>query len=189
MLVADVLAQQLVKITDPDSSGFIGYEQSRDLCAMRFIAAFDAYARNAQDVSTDALASANFNTAVIALQSGWANSSTPDMAAIGFCEAFRTYWIGATFATRVPLLAPHPSTQPPGAVFISEQTSIVTQVETEGLRAALAQEFRVLGTGPAKAAALASVMHVATTQAVFCTITGLDASAPPKPCLNIATIG
>jgi hypothetical protein len=153
--------------------------------------AYDQYARQAQDVSSDLLMSSNSRGFRAALN--FSGVTTAAGVSAQFEQAFLAYWSGATFGTLIP-----PPPVPPGCpniggntIFASEVSSVVTLVTPGVMYANLLTEFSIVQKGESiegRSAAIARSMHRATTTAVIVLITGIDTTTPPTGPLPITNL-
>lgn len=188
------LKAELLKLFDPDDVGFVGYPATIAAAATNLANAYDTYASSAEDVSGDALVSADkatFESILAAQLPAPVVGTLPADAALAFANAFIAYWAGATFA-----VGSLPPASPPGCpnmggttIFSAETTSVAVAVAV-GLLADLTTEFAVNTVDPdAKADDLANALHTATTSEVTVLITGLDTTLPvPLPITNTCTV-
>lgn len=154
--------------------------------------AYDAYARDARDVSGDALLTASpmgFRRSL-----NFRACSQPQHIASQFEMAFQAYWTGAIFQVGIP-----PSPIPIGCpnvggntVFGVELTSVVILVTPQVVFGQMYPEFSVADRDDsiaARATRIATAMHAATTTAILVLISGLDTTVPtPLPITNTCRI-
>lgn len=148
----------------------------------RWASAYDAYARQAQDVSGELPITVN-GTGFRRALNFEASGSAAALAA-QFEAAFQVYWTGAIFSFGIP-----PPPVPPGcpnvggtSIFSTELSSLVIEVVPSVMQAQLVTQFSVASREESiesRAQAIASAIHMATTTAVFVLITGLDTTSPP----------
>jgi hypothetical protein len=187
-LSTDLLTDEIRKIIDSTHPEFTSLPATAAETASRWTDAYDTYAINATDVSSDALILANkagFESALLAsLPAAEAGSAVG--AAQAFENAFIAYWTAATFGV---LTIPPPPNDPGSnsGVFSQETTSIVTTIVPGVLLALLTAEFSIIdfASDEEKAASLADAFHNATTSAVIVLITGIDTTPSPSGPLPI----
>ena len=190
-LSVTTLKAEFLKLMDPTNPGFVTHPMTTAAAASNWADAYDAYALNAQDISGDALVTANkvgFRSTLAAyLPDG--SVGTPATGAEAFAKAFVVYWTWAAFSTFVVPAPPNDPPTPPAVntgIFSVEATSVVISVDSTALENLLLAEFSSLvGTVDAKAESLANAFHAATTQNVVILIAGLDTTLPsPLPITN-----
>ena len=169
-----------------------GGVSSVELFEERWASAYDSYARDARDISSEGPLTVNsigFRRAL-----NFRASSHASIISAQFEQAFQTYWTGALFQFGVP-----PPPVPPGCpniggntIFGVELSSLVTLVTPGVMFGQIYPEFLTASrsdTIEARASAIAAAMHRATTTAVLVLITGVDTTVPtPLPITNICGI-
>lgn len=167
---------------------------SSPLAASQWAQAYDSYARDAEDVSTDRVLSVNSGALMAALN--FEASRSAASLAQQFELGFVAYWTGAVFSVGIPP-PPVPVTCPNiggNTIFATEITSLVVSVVPGVMFSQLLPELSVARKGESvesRANAIAQAMHTATTSAVLVLITGIDTTTPPAgplPVTNTCTI-
>lgn len=181
------LTNELLKLLDPNNSHFVGYPTDANTFATNWANAYDTYARDAVDVSTDVLLTSNKNGFRDALAVLNIPNGVIVTAAGAFDSALIAYWTGAVFAVGTP---PSPGAACASAggngTWATEVSSIVATVTVGVLEASMASLLAIPSSDPSvKATALAAAFHNATTSAVKVLITGTDTTVPPTGPLAI----
>jgi hypothetical protein len=183
------LKTELLKLIDPNDAHFVGHPTNATDFATNWSNAYDTYAKDAQDVSTDPVIAAPTHKA--AMKARLLTLNVPvgviATAASTFDQAFADYWTGATFAI---LVAPTPAAACASVggtgLWSAEASSVVSAVTAHVLEASMLSLLAIPSDDPqVKATALANAFHAATTSAVKVTITGTDTTAPPTGPLTI----
>jgi hypothetical protein len=175
------LKDELLKLIDPNDPDFVGHPTNATDFATNWSNAYDAYAQDAQDVSTDPVLTANKNAMKARLLTLNIPAGTITTAASTFDQALADYWNGATFAT---LVVPTPGAACASVggtgLWSAEASSVVSSVTAGVLQASMLSLLAIPSDDPdVKATALANALHAATTNAVKVTITGTDTTGPP----------
>lgn len=184
------LKSELLKLIDPNDPNFVGHPTNATDFATNWSNAYDTYAKDAQDVSSDPMIYSPAHKSAMAARLLTLNvpGGVIATAASTFDQAFADYWLGltppasaATFLTKVP---PTSSVGCPNSggtgIFSAEASSLVATVTANVLQASMLSLLAIPSDDPnVKATALANAFHVATTTAVKVTITGTDTTGPP----------
>lgn len=156
-------------------------------------AAYDDYAREAEDVSGERPLTVNAPGFRQSLN--FRSSRHPSIIAAQFEAGFRAYWTGAVFVFGVP-----PPPVPPcpnvggNTIFGIELSSVVSAVTPGVMFSQIFPEFSMAFRGDtiaSRASAIAAAMHRATTTAVLVLISGTDTTPPiagPLPIVNLCGI-
>lgn len=187
------LKNELLKLLDPNNLNFVGYPTNATDFANNWGNAYDTYAQDAQDVSTDPLVAAHKPLMVAKLELLNTPFGVIATAASTFDDALKAYWLGATFATLVVPTGTGACPNSGGSGLFAAEVSSVVSAWTAGiLQASMASLLAIPSDDPhVKATALANALHTATTSAVKVTITGTDTTPPPggpHPITNTCTI-
>jgi hypothetical protein len=189
MLSASMLAQSFAQIANEKDN------LRSQLAAVKWAQAYDSYARQAQDASSDLVLSTNLPGLIAALNFDGSRSAAE--LAQQFETGFVAYWTGAVFSVGIP----PPPVSPNGcanvggnSIFATEIASLVVAVTPGVMLSQLLPELMVVlkdETIESRSNAIAQAMHRATTTAVMVLITGIDTTPPPAgplPVTNICTI-
>lgn len=172
-----VLKEELLKLLDEGHAEFAGFPSSASDAAQNWADAYDTYAADAEDVSGDAVASANaagFKSALVFAD----GTPTPVASSLEYDAAFVAYWTGATFAVGTP---PSSGTGGNGTFGVELSSAVVSVIPAVlgGLMATILAAIDSDQDPDVKAGKFADAFHDATTSAVLVLISGLDTTPPP----------
>jgi hypothetical protein len=177
------LEDEFRKMFDAEHADFVGWPPTKPDAAANWSDAYDLFASDAEDVSTDPVTVKNpslFESTLAAALPG--PDGTAVDAAQAFDDAFVQYWTGGVFAVGTP----PPSGVGGTGVFSVELTSVVTVVAPNVLKGLLVPIFESLSSDPdQKAEDIAAAFETATKTAVTVLISGLDTTPPPSGPLPI----
>jgi len=182
------LRNELLKVIDPNDAHFVGFPTNATDFANNWANAYDTYARDAQDVSTDPVVTTYKSAMAGKLQTLNVPAGLIATAAQAFDDALKAYWMGpagttgAIFATLVvPTPAAACASVGGNGTWAAEASSIVSSFTAGILQASMLTLLAIPSNDPqVKATALANALHTATTSAVKVTITGTDTTPPPS---------
>lgn len=188
----DKLLNAILRLIDPDTLGH-QYPPTRAAAVVAWTDAYNDYALDAKDVSSDVVQSVNRNGFENELFSNFYYSWTARVTARSFADAFVAYWSQATFAigTLIPGTGVEGSiNEGPGTrIFSVELSSTVQTVTGDNLEDALYSEFvRLDWDAPDKAARITQCFHDATINDVIVFIDGLDTTPPPLGPLTVTNL-
>ena len=167
---------------------------SRQQAEARWARIYDEYASNAEDISTDRVATKNsigFRRAL-----NFQNNLTTARFARQIEQGFLSYWTGATFAVGIPPAGtgvPCPNVGG-NSIFGIEASSVVITTTPNVMFSNLfpvLRSFTRTTSAQQKAREIAQAMHTATTTAIFVLISGTDTTpgpGGPLPITNTCTI-
>lgn len=182
------LVTEIRKFGDPNYISFGGFPSTASAAKTAWANAYYNYAKDAEDVSGDAVASASLNKTGFSDALDFDSKSTIENAAGKFDDAFVAFWTGVTFAVGTFTTGTEACTNVGGTlVFSSETTSAVTAIAANVLKNKL---ITVFGDNTeidslAKIEDIATAFHEATTTAITVLITGIDTTPSPSGPLPI----